>query len=92
MKYICDVTRNFNKRLYEDERDIFQNNTLNTFVFHPNRFDHNFELKNADLIKTESNLIKLTQIETILISKFSTVNQTTYHNYLQKYYETMWEH
>lgn len=46
-----------NKILYEHRRNLLQN-LFDTFVVHRNRFDHNFNLRNAVLIKTECNSLR----------------------------------
>lgn len=56
-QYIGETCRNLKKKcIYEYKKDLIHKDLLNALVMHRNKFNHNFNLKNATLIKRESNL------------------------------------
>ncbi len=73
-EYIGKTLKKLNKRLYEHKRDLLQKNTLNSLVAHCNESDHNFNIKNATLIKKQNNSLRQKCIERALIGRSSIVN------------------
>lgn len=47
-----------NESLYEQKKDIFQNNALNAIVAHSNQTEQNFHVDYGNLIKRENILLR----------------------------------
>lgn len=72
-EYIGETSRNLNKRLYKNEI-FYTSNTSNTSVAHCNEAGHNFDLKNAGLIKRENSLLGRKCIESVQIANLYKIN------------------
>ena len=73
--YFGETSRDIKTRIREHKRDLINDNTLNALVQHRNEHDHNFDLKNAHVVKFIHNIKTRRCLESSLISHFETIQQ-----------------